>query len=81
MEKNKNYFYMVWMSGDCQDELHWFTVHATRKDAMDTARSNWQVQEGWKVKYLSAKSRENHWDYWGKKTLVVHQTDDYYHGA
>ena len=81
MNKKENYFYMVWMSGDCDDTLSWFTVHATRRDAMDQARYDWRLQEGWKVKYLSAKSDENPWDYDGKKTLVVHQTSEYYHGA
>lgn len=80
-QKKAAYFYMTWMPDD-SDYLGWFSVHATRKEAMDAARNSaLNYGDGWEVKYISARSGGYPDDYNGRETVVVHQTSGYYHGA
>tara|TARA_B100001059_G_C17348225_1_gene339241 strand:- start:13 stop:273 length:261 start_codon:yes stop_codon:yes gene_type:complete len=80
-QKKAAYFYMTWLPSDSSD-LSWFAVHSTRKAAMDDARNSaLNFGDGWKVKYLSAKSGGDPDDYNGRETVVVQQTSYHYHGA
>ena len=77
------YFYMVWMPGDDEDGLDWFQVYPDKRSAV--AEGKGQAEDrGWEFKYLKSYLKSggvSHYDYMGKKTIVVEQVTHYYHGA
>ncbi len=73
-------FYMLWFDGDCEYNLSWFEIFTSRTKANEAGRKM-AAEKGWRFKYLSAKSGEQPYEYDGKRTIVVHQTNTYYHGA
>ena len=81
-----NMIYMTWMPAGNDDNLQWFEVSGSKKEAVCTANEVASMRtkdsdKTWKVAYVSLKSGKDYTDYCGKNTIVVQQKESYYHGA
>jgi len=78
--------YVTRFPGDDEDGLDWYAVYGTKKEAVRCAKDHVdqlseETGDKWKTRYVSAKNSEWYGTYYGRKTIVVEQTDSLYHGA
>ena len=78
------YIYMVWVPGDCEEELSRYHVLPDKRTAMEVAQEENLKRFGgnWTVKYV--RNNNIGWpvdEFNGKQTLVVFQTSGWFNGA
>lgn len=82
-------FYVVRFPADRLDNLDWYYVVPTKKEALGIAENllNTMIPDmtrdhkQWKIKYIPKGSKKFYAHYIDTQTIVVEQLDRLYHGA